>query len=243
MRPRRRRRVARGEAELAKQVARGRAAQVSPNSAFGASRLRSTKTVLPAAPFRRFDRKIRPTRTFHFGLPTFPFRATDFFATPTDFSFSAYGVIRTNHTAPDPPDFRIFAAPPRSAAHSPREGRSVPISKTFQGHSNTDTISSKPQRDFIGGRLDFIGTPLGLLLSLEPPRAPLASSDAPGWIRQSPRLHFKTLRLDLTAPQVGFPEPSGWILPELRLGLTLHHVKGRPKKGRWVNPSAQKGNP
>ena len=120
MRPRRRHRIARGEAELAKQVARGRAAQVSPNSAFGASRLRSKKTVLPAAPFRRSDGKIRPTRTIHFVLPTLSFRATDFLTIPTDFFFSAYGVTRTNHTAPDPPDFRIFAAPPRSAAHSPR---------------------------------------------------------------------------------------------------------------------------
>ena len=102
MRPRRRRRVARGEAELAKQVARGRAAQVSPNSAFGASRLRSKKSVLPAAPFRRSDRKIHPTRTFRFVLPTFPFRPTDFFATPTDLSSSPYGVIRTNHTVLKP---------------------------------------------------------------------------------------------------------------------------------------------
>lgn len=96
------------------------AAQVSPNSAFGASRLRSKKSVLPVAPFRRSDRKIRPTRTIHFVLPTLSFRATDFLTIPTDFFFSAYGVIRTNHTAPDSPDFRIFAAPPRSAAHSPR---------------------------------------------------------------------------------------------------------------------------
>ena len=81
---------------------------VSPNSAFGASRLRSKKSVLPAAPFRHSDREIRPTRTFHFGLPTFSFRTIDFLATPTDFFFSAYGVTRTNHTAPDPPDFRIF---------------------------------------------------------------------------------------------------------------------------------------
>ena len=78
------------------------------------------KPVLPAAPFRRSDRKIRPTRTIHFVLPTLSFKATDFLTIPTDFFFSAYGVIRTNHTAPDPPDFRIFAAPPRSAAHSPR---------------------------------------------------------------------------------------------------------------------------
>ena len=92
-------------------VSRGRAAQVSPNSAFGASRLRSKKSVLPAAPFRRFDREIHPTRSIHFVLPTFSLRATDFLTIPTDFFFSAYGVIRTNHTAPDPPDFRIFAAP------------------------------------------------------------------------------------------------------------------------------------
>ena len=46
----------------------------------------------------------------------------------------------------------------------------------------------------------FSRQPLGLVLSLGSPRAPLASSEAPGWIRQSPRLHFKTPRLDLTAP-------------------------------------------
>ena len=67
--------------------------------------------VLPAAPFRHSDGEIRPTRTIHFVLPTLSFRATDFLTIPTDFFFSAYGVIRTNHTAPDPPDFRIFAAP------------------------------------------------------------------------------------------------------------------------------------
>ena len=184
------------------------------------------KPVLPAAPFRRSDRKIRPTRTIHFVLPTLSFRATDFLTIPTDFFFSAYGVIRTNHTAPDPPDFRIFAAPPRSAAHSPRQGRSVPISKTFQGHSNTDTISSKPQRDFIEGRLDFIGTPLGLLLSLEPPRAPLASSDAPGWICQSPRLHFQKA-------EVGFDRASGWISRTLRLDFTGTAI--------GVNPSPRQG--
>ena len=62
----------------------------------------------PVPPFRP---QIHPTRTFHFVLPTLSFKATDFLTIPTDFSFSAYGVIRTNHTALDSPDFRIFAAP------------------------------------------------------------------------------------------------------------------------------------
>ena len=45
--------------------------------------------------------KRRPTRTNHFVLPTLSFRATDFFAAPTDFSLSPYGV--TVETPASPP--------------------------------------------------------------------------------------------------------------------------------------------
>ena len=45
--------------------------------------------------------KKRPTRTNHFVLPTLSFRATDFFAAPTDFSLSPYGV--TVETPASPP--------------------------------------------------------------------------------------------------------------------------------------------
>ena len=45
--------------------------------------------------------KRRPTRTIHFVLPTLSFRATDFFAAPTDFSLSPYGV--TVETPASPP--------------------------------------------------------------------------------------------------------------------------------------------
>ena len=201
MRPRRRRRVARGEAELAKQVARGRAAQVSPNSAFGSSRLRSTKSRPSRRPVPPFRRQNPPHADFSFNPTDFPVQGYRLFGDPYRLfllrlrgrSDESYGTRFARF-----PNF--CRAAPFLSHHSPRQGRSVPISKTFQGHSNTDTISSKPQRDFIEGRLDFIGTPLGLVLSLEPPRAPLASSEAPSWIRQSPRLHFQTPRLDLTAP-------------------------------------------
>ena len=190
---------------------------------------------------RRSDGKTRPS---HRPIPPFqpqnPPHA-DFSFRPTDF------VVQGNRLFGDP--YRLFllrlrgrsdeSYGPKSARfpnfcraasflshHSPRQGRSVPISKTFQGHSNTDTISSKHQRDFIEGRLDFIGTPLGLLLSLEPPRAPLASSDAPGWICQSPRLHFQKA-------EVGFDRASGWISRTLRLDFTGTAIR--------VNPSPRQG--
>ena len=65
---------------------------------------------------RRSDGKSRPSRRL---VP--PFRPqnpphADFSFRPTDFFFSAYGVTRTNHTAPDPPDFRILPRRPVSLA-------------------------------------------------------------------------------------------------------------------------------
>ena len=156
---------------------------------------------------RPFSRPVPPFRPRNPPHADDSFRPTDFLVQDNRLFDNPYRLFflrlrgRSDESyGPRSARFPNFCRAARSAAHSPRQGRSVPISKTFQGHSNTDTISSKPQRDFIEGRLDFIGTPLGLLLSLEPPRAPLASSEAPSWIRQSPRLHFQTPRLDLTAP-------------------------------------------
>ena len=113
------------------------------------SDLRSNLTALPANQLLTTDRQTTTPRTNHFVLPTLSFKATDFLTIPTDFFFSAYGVIRTNHTAPDSPDFRIFAAPPRfSRTILPDKGVRYPFQKRFkdivtpiQFRLNTNAIS------------------------------------------------------------------------------------------------------
>ena len=65
------------------------------------SDLRSNLTALPANQLLTTDRQTTTPRTNHFVLPTLSFRATDFFAAPTDFSLSPYGV--TVETPASPP--------------------------------------------------------------------------------------------------------------------------------------------
>ena len=65
------------------------------------SDLRSNLTALPANQLLTTDRQTTTPRTIHFVLPTLSFRATDFFAAPTDFSLSPYGV--TVETPASPP--------------------------------------------------------------------------------------------------------------------------------------------